>query len=170
MVVLILAFLAAPGRCSAAAELRVGLGMATRHPGVWRWRVETCCRAQEINATSCHTGCRHSRGDGLFLPLQQRSVGFLSGGDGPARLIAKGGVELPGWMAGGQAIVQWLGLRSQGHLFGAGLSEGARAKGQGKALRCLGQQGGQQLQRGQAGLRNVLQPAPKGGADAKVEG
>jgi len=131
MMVLILTFLAAPGRCSAAAELRVGLGMATRHPGVWRWRVETCCRAQEINATSCHTGCRHSRGDGLSLPLHQRSVGFLSGGDLRVRLIAKGGVELPGGMAGRQAIVQLLGFRSYGHRFGAGLTKGARAKGQG---------------------------------------
>jgi hypothetical protein len=134
MVVLILAFLAAPGRCSAAAELRVGLGMATRHPGVWRWRVETCCRAQEINATSCHTGCRHSRGDGLSLPLQQRSVGFLSGGDGRVRLIAQGGVEPPGGMAGREAIVQLLGLRNYGHIFRARLTEGTRAKG--PAHRC----------------------------------
>jgi hypothetical protein len=36
-----------------------------------------------------------------------------------------------------------------------------------KALRCLGQQGGQQLQVGQAGLGGVLPPAPKGGGDAK---
>ena len=106
--------------------------------------------------------------EGVFpFPLHQGSVGFLSGGDGPARLIAKGGVELPGWMAGGQAIVQWLGLRSQGHLFGAGLSEGARAKGQGKALRCLGQQGGQQLQVRQAGLRGVLLPAPQGAGESR---
>jgi hypothetical protein len=34
-------------------------------------------------------------------------------------------------MAGREAIVQLLGLRSQGHLFGAGLTKGARAKGQG---------------------------------------
>jgi hypothetical protein len=34
-------------------------------------------------------------------------------------------------MAGREAIVQLLGLRSQGHLYGAGLTEGARAKGQG---------------------------------------
>jgi len=108
MVVLILAFLAAPGRCSAAAELRVGLGMATRHPGVWRWRVETCCRAQEINATTCHTGCRQTLGDGTSLFLQQRSVSYISGGDLHMRLIAKGGVEPPGGMAGREAIVQLL--------------------------------------------------------------
>ena len=58
----ILADLAAPGRCLAAVGLREGLGMATRHPGVWRWWVEPCDRAQEINATTCHTGCRQSRG------------------------------------------------------------------------------------------------------------
>jgi hypothetical protein len=33
MVMVILADLAAPGRCLAAAELRVALGMTTRHPG-----------------------------------------------------------------------------------------------------------------------------------------
>jgi hypothetical protein len=131
MVVLILAFLAAPGRCSAAAELRVGLGMATRHPGVWRWRVETCCRPQEINATTSHAYRRHAPGGGLLLPLHQRSVGFLSGGDVRVRPIAKGVVELPGGMAGREAIVQLLGFRSNGHLFGAGLTKGARAKGQG---------------------------------------
>ena len=37
-----------------------GSGMATRHPGVWRWRVERCDRAQEIHATTCHTGCRQA--------------------------------------------------------------------------------------------------------------
>ena len=57
---LILAVLAAPGHCLAAAGLRVGIGMATRHPGVWRWRVERCDRAQEIHATTCHTGCRQA--------------------------------------------------------------------------------------------------------------
>ena len=50
-----MAVLAAPGRSLASAELRVGIGMATRHPGVWRWRVGPCDRAQEINATTCHT-------------------------------------------------------------------------------------------------------------------
>ena len=68
---------------------------------------------------------------GLPLPLHQRSVDFLGAGDGRVCLIAKGGVELPGGMAGREAIVQLLGLRSQGHLFGAGLTKGARAKGQG---------------------------------------
>ena len=47
--------LAAQGHCLAADELRVVLGMATRHPQVWRWGVEHCDRAQEINATTCHT-------------------------------------------------------------------------------------------------------------------
>ena len=89
----ILADLAAPGHCLAAAGLRVGIGMATRHPGVWRWRVGPCDRAQEINATTCHTGYRQSLGDGLLLLLHQRSVDFLSGDDGPVRLIGKGGVE-----------------------------------------------------------------------------
>ncbi|MFN6131875.1 MAG: hypothetical protein ACK46L_03005, partial [Synechococcaceae cyanobacterium] len=59
---LILADFAAPECCWAAAGLRLGMGMgmgmATRHPGVWRWREEPCDRAQEINATTCHTGCR----------------------------------------------------------------------------------------------------------------
>jgi hypothetical protein len=64
------------------------------------------------------------------LPLHQRSVGFFSGGDVRVRPIAKGGEELSGGMAGREAIVQLLGLRSQGHLFGAGLTKGARAKGQ----------------------------------------
>ena len=90
--VLILADLAAPECCLAAVGLRVGIGMATRHPGVWRWRVETCCRAQEINATTCHTGRRQSRGDGTSLFLHQRSVSFLSAGDGRVCPIAKGGV------------------------------------------------------------------------------
>ncbi len=101
--------------------------------------------------------------------LHQGSVGVLSGGDSPARLIAKGGVERPGGMAGGQAIVQRLDLRSQGHLFRAGLTEGSRAKGQGKALRCLGQQVGQQLQWGQAGLRGVL-PAARASAGRTARG
>jgi len=134
MVVLILAFLAAPGRCSAAAELRVGLGMATRHPGVWRWRVETCCRAQEINATTCPIGRRQTLGDGTSLFLQQRSVSYISGGDLHMRLIAKGGVEPPGGMAWREVIVQLLGLRNYGHIFRARLTEGTRAKG--PAHRC----------------------------------
>ena len=129
MVVLILAVLAVPGRCSAAAELLVGLGKATRHPGVWRWRVGPCDRAQEINATTCPIGRRHTLGDGTSLTLQQRSVSFLSGGDLRVRLIAKGGVEPPGGVAGREAIMQLLGFRNYGHLFGAGLTEGARAKG-----------------------------------------
>jgi hypothetical protein len=92
----ILADLAAAGRCLAAVGLRVGMGMATRHPVVWRWRVEPCDRAQEIHATTCHTGCRQSGGGLRSLFLHQRSVGFLNGGDGRVRLIAKGGVEPPG--------------------------------------------------------------------------
>ena len=86
----ILADMAAPGRCSAAAGLRVGIGMATRHPGVWRWRVGRCDRAQEINATACHTGCHRNRGDGLSHLHHQRSVGLLSGSDGRVRVIAQG--------------------------------------------------------------------------------
>jgi hypothetical protein len=74
--------------------------MTSQHPGVWLWRVEPVDRPQEINATSCHTYRRHVPGGGLPLPLHQRSVGFLSGGDSPARLIAKGGVEPPGGMVG----------------------------------------------------------------------
>jgi hypothetical protein len=66
------------------------MGMATRHPQVWRWWVEPCNRAHEINATTCHTGCRQSRGDGLSLFLHQRSVSYLSGGDVRVRLIAQG--------------------------------------------------------------------------------
>ena len=192
----ILADLAAPECCSAAAGLRVGIGMATRHPGVWRWRVEPCDRAQEINATTCPIGRRQTLGDGTSLFLHQRSVSFLSGGDGRVRLIAKGGVEPPGGMAGREAIVQLLGLRRQGPIFRARHTEDTKAKGpahrlrqacyepvtaaavhgggrkqqlahegvllQGKALRYLGQQGGQELQVGQAGLRGVLPPAPKG--------
>jgi hypothetical protein len=73
-VVLILAVLAAPGRCSAAAWLRVGMGMATRHPGVWQWRVEPCYRAQEINATTCHTGCRQSRDHGRVRLIAQAAT------------------------------------------------------------------------------------------------
>jgi hypothetical protein len=156
---LILAVLAAPGRLRAAAGL--GVEMASRHPGA-RQAVAGGAFRPGSPWNECHHLSHllppHPWG-GLPLPLHQRSVGFLSGGDSPARLIAKGGVELPGWMAGGQAIVQRLGLRSQGHLFRAGLTEAARAKGQGKALRCLGRQGGQQLQRGQAGLEGVLPPA-----------
>ena len=92
----ILADLAAAGRCLAAVGLRVGMGMATRHPGVWRWRVEPRDRAQDINATTCRTGCHKSGGDGRSHLLHQRFDGFLNGGDGRVRLIAKGGVEPPG--------------------------------------------------------------------------
>ena len=92
---LILALLAAPGRCSAADGLRVGLGMATRHPGVWRWRVEPCDGAQEINATTCPIGRRQSRGDGTSLFLHQRSVSYLSVGDVRVRLIAQGAAHTP---------------------------------------------------------------------------
>ena len=126
----ILARLAAPGRRRVAAGL--GMGMVSQHPGVWRWRAGPVDRPQEINATTSHTYRRHAPGGGLPLPLRhQRSVDFLGAGDGRVCLIAKGGVELPGGMAGREAIVQLLGLRSQGHLFGAGLTKGARAKGQG---------------------------------------
>ena len=125
----ILAVLAAPGYCRVAAGL--GMWMATRHPGVRRWRVEPVDRPQEINATTSHTYRRHAPGGGLPLPLHQRSVVLLSGGDVRVCLIAQGGVEPPGGMAGREAIVQLLGLRSQGHLFGAGFTKGARAKGQG---------------------------------------
>lgn len=85
-----LADLAAPECCLAAVGLLVGIGMATRHPGVWRWRVEPCDRAQGVNATTGYTGCRQSRDDGLSHLLHQRSVGFLSGGDGGVRLMAQG--------------------------------------------------------------------------------
>jgi hypothetical protein len=64
--------------------------MAAQHPEVWRWREEPCDRVQEIHATTCHTGCRQSRGDGLSHPLQQRSVGLLSSGAFRVRLIAQG--------------------------------------------------------------------------------
>lgn len=87
---LILAVLAAQGHCLAADELRVVLGLATRHPGVWRWREEPCDGAQEINATTCPIGRHQSRDDGLSHLLHQRSVGFLSGGDGGVRLMAQG--------------------------------------------------------------------------------
>jgi hypothetical protein len=83
----ILADLAAPGRCLAAVGLRVGIGMATRHPGVWRWREEPCDRAQEIHATTCPISCRQTLGDGTSLFLHQRSVSFLSAGDGLIRLL-----------------------------------------------------------------------------------
>ena len=86
---LILALLAVPGRCSAAAGLRVGIGMATRHPGVWRWRVGPCDGAQEINATTCPIGRRQTLGDGTSLFLLQRSVSYLSVGDVRVRLIAR---------------------------------------------------------------------------------
>jgi hypothetical protein len=112
----ILAVLAAQGRRRQAAGL--GMVMASRHPGVRRWRVEPCDSAQEINATTSYTYRRHAPGGGLPLPLHQRSVDFLGAGDG-----REGGDH------------GTLGLRSQGHLFGAVLTEGARAKGQGKALR-----------------------------------
>ena len=88
--VCILADPAAQECCWAAAGLREGIGMATRTPGVWRWREEPCDRALEINATTCHTGCRQSRGDGLSHLLHKRSVGLLSGGDGRVRLMAPG--------------------------------------------------------------------------------
>jgi hypothetical protein len=93
--------------------------------------VEPVDRPQEINATTSHTYRRHAPGGDLPLPHHQRSVDFLGASDGRVCLIAKGGVELSGGMAGREAIVQLLGLRSQGHLFGAGLTKGARAKGQG---------------------------------------
>jgi hypothetical protein len=91
----ILADLAAPGHCLAAAGLRVGIGMATRHPGVWRWRVGPCDRAQKINATTCPIGRHQSRGDGTSLFLHQRSVSYLSVGDGRVRLIAQGAAHTP---------------------------------------------------------------------------
>jgi len=84
----ILAVLAAPGHRRVAAGL--GMWMATRHPGVRRWRVEPVDRPQEINATTSHTYRRFAPGGGLPLPLHQRSVGFLSGGDVRVRPIAKG--------------------------------------------------------------------------------
>jgi hypothetical protein len=161
----ILAVLAAPGHCRVAAGL--GMWMATRHPGVRRWRVEPVDRPQEINATTSHTYRRHAPGGGLPLPLHQRSVDFLGAGDSPARPIAKGGVELPGGMAGREAIVQLLGLRSQGHIFGAGLSEGARAKGRERRGESEGAGESAQVPRpaerpavekGQTGLRGVLPP------------
>jgi hypothetical protein len=163
--------------------------------------VEPCDGAQEINATTCPIGRRQTLGDGTSVFLHQRSVSFLSAGDVRVRIIAKGGVEPPGGMAGREASVQLLGLRSYGPILGARLTEGTRAKGpayrrrkachepvaagavhggvseqqlahegvllQRKALRCLGQQGGQQLQVGQAGRRGVLPPAPKGGGELR---
>jgi hypothetical protein len=93
--VLILAVLAAQGHCLAADELRVVLGMATRHQGVWRWREEPCDGAQEINATTCPIGRHQSRGDGTSLFLRQRSVSYLSVGDGRVRLIAQGAAHTP---------------------------------------------------------------------------
>lgn len=81
----ILADQAAPECCWAAAGLRAGMGMATRQPEVWRWREEPCDRALEINATTCHTGCRQSRGDGRASAQwsrNQRHAGRLGGGDG----------------------------------------------------------------------------------------
>jgi len=68
----ILAVLAAPGHRRVAAGL--GMGMATRHPGVWRWRLEPVDRPQEINATTSHTYRRHAPGAGLPLTLHQGSV------------------------------------------------------------------------------------------------
>jgi hypothetical protein len=90
--------------------------MATRHPGVRRWRVEPVDRPQEINATTSHTYRRHAPGGGHVIPYPTTSAPSIS---------------LALAMAGREAIVQLLGLRSQGHLFGAGLTKGARAKGQG---------------------------------------
>jgi hypothetical protein len=84
----ILAVLAAPGHRQVAAGL--GMWMATRHPGVRRWRVEPVDRPQEINATTSHAYRRHAPGGGLPLPLHQPSVGFHSGGDVRVRPIAKG--------------------------------------------------------------------------------
>ncbi len=49
----ILARLAAPGRRRVAAGLV--MGMASQHPGVWRWRGQPIDRPQEINATTCYT-------------------------------------------------------------------------------------------------------------------
>ena len=93
--VLILAVLAAQGHCLAADELRVGIGMATRHQGVWRWREEPCDGAQEINGTTCPIGRHQSRGDGTSLFLHQRSVSYLSVVDGRVRLIAQGAAHTP---------------------------------------------------------------------------
>jgi hypothetical protein len=106
--------------------------MATRHPGVRRWRVKPVDRPQEINATTSHTYRRHAPGGGLPLPLHQGSVGFLSGGDSPARLIAKGGVELPGGMAGGQAIVQLLASAARATSSGQGSPNERERRGRGK--------------------------------------
>jgi hypothetical protein len=101
-------------------------------------------------------------------------------------------------MARSQAIVQLLGIRSQGDIFGAWLTDGTQAQGpahrcrqadhkpvavcvddgkqqlahkdvllQGKALWGHGQQGGQQLQVGQARLRRLLPPAPEGAGEPR---
>jgi hypothetical protein len=85
----ILADLAAPGHCLAAAGLGEGLGMAPRHPGVWRWRVEPCDRAREMNATTCHTGCRQAHGDGRMrlLGLGQQGSEELQGSTAQATRI-----------------------------------------------------------------------------------
>jgi len=70
--------------------------------------------------------------EGVFPYTSTSALSASSaGGDVRVRPIAKGGVELPSGMAVREAIVQLLGLRSQGHLFGAGLTKGARANGQG---------------------------------------
>ena len=90
----ILADPAAP-ECCWATGLWAGMGMATRHPGVWRWREEPCDRALEINATSCHSGCRQSRGEELSHLLHKRSVGFLSDGDSRLRHQAQAAAHTP---------------------------------------------------------------------------
>ena len=77
----------------------------------------------------CPIGRRKTLGAGTSLSLHQRSVSFLSSCDGRVRLIAKDGVEPPGGMAGREAIVQLLGLRSCSHIFRARLTEGTRVRG-----------------------------------------
>jgi hypothetical protein len=72
----ILAVLAAPGHCRVAAGL--GMWIATRHPGVRRWRVEPVDRPQEINATSCHTGRRYAPGGGHVIPYPSSSAPSIS--------------------------------------------------------------------------------------------
>jgi hypothetical protein len=67
----ILAVLAAPGHCRVAAGL--GMWIATRHPGVRRWRVEPVDRPQEINATTSHTYRRHAPGGGHVIPYPSTS-------------------------------------------------------------------------------------------------
>lgn len=72
----ILAVLAAPGHCRVAAGL--GMWMATRHPGVRRWRVEPVDRPQEINATTSHTYRRHAPGGGHVIPYPSTSAPSIS--------------------------------------------------------------------------------------------